>query len=79
MCFNLRDAIESDSFTSNMPSTAKVGFTGKAHHLEAYPEAIKKVAQAVVSRGEAQGLPLALCAHPQVTDCTPSPFSATMD
>lgn len=64
-----------------MPSTAKVGFTGKAHHLELYPEAIKKVAQAVVSRGEAQGLPLARCAHPQITegDCTPSPFSATTD
>lgn len=64
-----------------MPSTAEVGFTGTAHHLELYPEAIKKAGQALVSRGEAQGLPLALPAqrtHPPVTerDCPPSPFSA---
>lgn len=60
-----------------MQSTAKVDFPGKAHHLELYPEEIKKVAQAIVSRGEIQSIISTVSIMHALCDCTPSPFFAT--
>lgn len=75
-CFNLQDATESSSFTSNMQSTAKAGFPGKAHHLELYSKE-KSGTGSSEQRGNRESIISIVSTMHALCDCTSSPFSAT--